>query len=99
MKPNALLMASANGDIAAVERLLSLASTDVSVRDSTGQLTALHAACRYGHSKVVATLLQKGADPMARDVAGATPFQFAAFHGHEECARLLCEVAPALLSV
>ena len=64
--------------------LLVSAGAEVNSRDKE-RMTPLHAACAAtGSFAVVATLLELGADMMARNVAGNTPAHTAALNGHVE---------------
>jgi ankyrin repeat protein len=57
---------------------------------STTGRTALHLAAGAGEATVVSRLLDRGADPSARDPEyRATPRQWADFLGHPEVAGLL----------
>ena len=51
-------------------RLLIGAGADVNALDQMG--TALHRAARYGHDRIIALLLDAGADPSAVDHEGRT---------------------------
>ena len=51
----------------------------------------LHSAASAGDVKRVKELLEKGADPNARDEDGRTPLYWAAFRGHVEVVKLLLE--------
>ncbi|XP_065842029.1 serine/threonine-protein phosphatase 6 regulatory ankyrin repeat subunit B-like isoform X2 [Oscarella lobularis] len=53
--------------------LLEHAGIEVNLRNRNGQ-TALHRACRNGHSKVASALLERGADVEIRDENSWTPF-------------------------
>lgn len=56
--------------------------------------TALHLACRYGNPLIVDYLLEKFDTPYHLDFidnGGFTALHYAAFHGHAEVARKLCE--------
>ena len=53
--------------------------------------TALHAASRWNHLKVVQSLLTHGADVNAHGLWGRTPLVFASVGGHLEVVRLLLE--------
>ena len=53
--------------------------------------TALHAASRMNHIKVVQSLLRHGADVNAPGLWGRTPLPFASYRGHSEVVRWLLE--------
>eukprot|EP00002_Diphylleia_rotans_P030573 TRINITY_DN6294_c0_g1_i5.p1 TRINITY_DN6294_c0_g1~~TRINITY_DN6294_c0_g1_i5.p1 ORF type:complete len:554 (-),score=79.72 TRINITY_DN6294_c0_g1_i5:682-2343(-) len=54
--------------------------------------TALHCAARWGHNNVMQLLIEDyKADVNAQDQNGWSPLHFAAFHGFDALARLLCE--------
>ena len=54
-------------------------------------VTALHSACASRQTDTVRLLLERGADPNARQPSGFTPLHAAAEHGDEELARLLLD--------
>lgn len=51
--------------------------------------TALMVAAKNGHASCVEVLLDRGADPLARDTPGMSSLMFAVGGGHLACARLL----------
>ncbi|KAK0530699.1 hypothetical protein OC834_003219 [Tilletia horrida] len=61
--------------------------------------TALHFAAAAGHRDVIATLLQYGAKPDAKDNRGVTPEMLASATGHNLCAEILRKAAagPAIV--
>ena len=94
----ALMLAAKQGDIPTVERLLSMQSatqTNVDAREiaSVGGFSALHHACREGHSRVVEALLRFGcnADLQSNNALGETPLQVCCKRGSEAtaCAKTL----------
>lgn len=56
-------------------------AADVNSRDNEG-CTPLHCASAKGHSKVVRSLVKRGADVYARDNNDQTPLQLAREWGH-----------------
>eukprot|EP00249_Psilotum_nudum_P023471 c28887_g1_i2 orf=264-1265(-) len=72
-----------------IANLLLEHGADANSRNYCGQ-TALMQACRYGHWKVVQTLLLYQADVKKADYLSCqTALHFAAFNGHVRCIRLL----------
>ncbi|KAK0552438.1 hypothetical protein OC846_002763 [Tilletia horrida] len=63
--------------------------------------TALHFAAAAGHRDVIATLLQHGAKPDAKDSRGITPEMLAIAAGHNLCAEILrkAAAAPAIVPI
>ncbi|CAJ1399669.1 unnamed protein product [Effrenium voratum] len=59
----------------------------------------LHLAARHGHEALAAMLLQRLADPGARDAAGLTALEVAISHQHHEAARLLEQFRPLSLEL
>ena len=89
--PNDEFFAAArHGDIAALKAFLDK-GTDVNTKTRYGS-TALFYACDRGNVEMVKFLLERGADPNAKDTFyGATPMTWAADKGHVEVVRLLIE--------
>jgi ankyrin repeat protein len=52
--------------------------------------------CREGARAVVKLLLEKGAEPEAKDVDGRTPLSWAAQHGHGAVMKLLTSIVAPL---
>ena len=73
-----------------IEKLITEHPEYVSVRGGTLG-TALHAASRRNHLKVVQSLLRHGADVNAPGLWGWTPLLFATYVGHLEVVRWLLE--------
>jgi ankyrin repeat protein len=53
--------------------------------------TALHVAATHGRTEIVRLLLQKGADPNARDQDGSAPIDEAAWRGFRDIVALLLD--------
>jgi len=68
---------------------LDLVNKGARVGLSSKGVTALHLAALQGHLGVVKTLLEKGADPQARNDEGLTPAMLALRNGHIEVAKYL----------
>jgi ankyrin repeat protein len=81
-----LMRASARGCAATVRRLIPhFSKVELNERDLSGK-TALHTACRRGHSEVVRILLLAGLDSTAAANSGTTPQAIAIARGHQTCA-------------
>ena len=83
----ALMEAATQGNLAAVENLLTKQS-DVNAQAINGS-TALRAATYYGHVSMVNALLAHGADVNLRDERGRTALSDAVAQGHVAIASLL----------
>lgn len=84
-----LLLAADAGDLSLVRRYLSAGAVDVNKRYRCSQFnflcTALHYACRSGHTDVVRALVEDyGADVNVRDCEDWTPVYYAANNGYRE---------------
>ena len=86
-----LSTAAAEGHVAKVRTLLRSKMLDVNIRHGYLLYTSLHKAALKGHRAVVHLLLNRGADPNARDTYGETPLQNAAFYGHKDVVKLLLD--------
>lgn len=82
-----LIEASSNGDLMAVQHLLSVGA-DPSAGDYDGR-TPLHLACSEGHLETVRYLLKHGANPEAKDRWNQTPLDDAIYFGNEQVIELL----------
>lgn len=86
-----LFEAVALNDAAAAAHLVAADTELVNAVRGKG-MTPLHEAARLGHTRVVAALLDAGADAEARDLEHAgTPLGWAVFYGHADTARILLE--------
>ena len=61
---------------------------NISPEDNDG-MTPLHFACQNGHTKVVTSLLVRGADVDHTNAQGCTPLNLAVTNGHKEAVELL----------
>ena len=87
---NDIWSAAAFGNVKAMKRHLAN-GVDINDQDSTFGGTALSSAALFGHTEIVALLLEAGADVNARNQDGGTPLHSAAFLGQYEAAKLLLE--------
>ena len=87
---NDIWSAAATGNIKMVKGHLAK-GVDINAKDSTFGSTALSLAALFGHTKVVALLLEAGATVNGRNQDGGTPLHNAAFLGQYEVAVLLLE--------
>ena len=93
MAPGAVLLyAASRGDERRAERALA-AGAGTGFRGLKG-LTPLHVAAGCGRAGMVRLLLDRGADPSAKDCGGRTPADTARRYGKDECAGIL-DAAPA----
>ena len=88
MEPDAsLLCAASRGDERRAERALA-AGAGIGIRGRQG-LTPLHLAAGFGRAGTVRLLLDRGADPSAKDSGGRTPADTARLCKKNECAGIL----------
>lgn len=89
-----LMLASAEGDVTLLRAIIETGGARVSASIGTKVLasyTPLHVASRYGHTGVVATLLELGAVVDARDTIGMTSLHYSAGNGHLRTIEVLLE--------
>lgn len=60
--------------------------------------TALHCAAQYGHSEVVAVLLEELTDPTIRNSKLETPLDLAALYGRLRVVKMIISAHPSLMS-
>ncbi|MBU0469687.1 MAG: ankyrin repeat domain-containing protein [Candidatus Omnitrophica bacterium] len=87
--PNALLIASSNGNIEIVKMLIN-SGADVNFQPPNG-VFALFYAARKGHSEIVTMLLEKGAEINLTTALGTSALMAASENGHRSIARTLIE--------
>jgi uncharacterized protein len=94
--PSVFVNRAEEGDLSAVKLFLAAgmnpnASTQASTRSLGGDRgqTALRVAAAQGHAKVVAALVEAGADVNNKADGGRTPLALAAAQGHLEVVRIL----------
>jgi len=84
-----LVRLAGKGNLEAVRGLLD-GGEDPDIMDDLG-LTALHAAAKKGHNKIVALLIARGArvNPCAAKWKGETPLHYACKYGHAKTLQML----------
>jgi hypothetical protein len=83
-----LVQYAAAGDAVTVELLLA-AGVSAKAAEPVWQVTPLHNAAAQGHARLVARLLELGADVNARDARGYTPLIDAAYGGRDAIVKQL----------
>jgi ankyrin repeat protein len=73
-----------------IGQLLINRGADLDAQQDDGW-TSLHLAALFGHIDFMRLLLDRGANPHARDNFGETPSQVARTHQQQEISRLLSE--------
>uniref|UniRef100_A0A7S3VNM9 F-box domain-containing protein n=1 Tax=Dunaliella tertiolecta TaxID=3047 RepID=A0A7S3VNM9_DUNTE len=89
-----LMVAAENGFLNMVQALTKQEGIDLDAQGRCGHQywTALHRACRYGHSAVVRALCQSGCDVNSPALNNSwRPLMWACYSGHVECVRALLE--------
>ncbi|KAL0128961.1 hypothetical protein PUN28_003973 [Cardiocondyla obscurior] len=93
-----LHLAAWAGDAEIVRLILnqgpSVPNVNLATKDNE---TALHCAAQYGHTEVVAQLLQYGCDPSIRNSRGESALDLAAQYGRLETVELLVRTHPELI--
>jgi ankyrin repeat protein len=84
----ALYLATVNGSRRMLERLLEAGERPDAVLAPTLE-TALHLTAKTGNADAVQLLIDRGADPNAKQVREFTPLMFAASEGHADVIRTL----------
>ncbi|XP_012218625.1 ankyrin repeat and SAM domain-containing protein 1A-like isoform X2 [Linepithema humile] len=93
-----LHLAAWAGDAEIVRLILSQGPSVPNVNLATqDNETALHCAAQYGHTEVVAQLLQYGCDPSIRNSRGESALDLAAQYGRLETVELLVRTHPELI--
>ncbi|XP_012279831.1 ankyrin repeat and sterile alpha motif domain-containing protein 1B isoform X2 [Orussus abietinus] len=93
-----LHLAAWAGDAEIVRLILSQGPSVPKVNLATkDNETALHCAAQYGHTEVVAQLLQYGCDPSIRNSRGESALDLAAQYGRLETVQLLVRTHPELI--
>jgi len=87
---NALIYFAGVGDIPKIDYLVTVKRIDPNLRSDTG-VTALWAASRNGHLKVVQLLVKAGAEIDSRSFNGETALIAAAGNGHTAIVKLLIQ--------
>jgi|EP00945_MAST-04E_sp_MAST-4E-sp1_P000428 ankyrin repeat protein len=85
-----LQFSCAEGDVTAVDALLE-AGADPNFNEGHDSYGALHVAARYGHSEIVACLIENGASANLIDRLGHTPLHYAAIGSSVEAAKAIME--------
>jgi len=83
-----LICAAYYGSADSIESLLLSRRIDLNAKDYD-ERTALHRAAERGHLDIVKLLFDKGADLVAKDNRGWTPYKVAKKSGNKEVAKIL----------
>lgn len=79
------------GDTARFEELLAEDRSLVDARDEHQELTPLHLASFFGHTKMMNLLIENGADVNSKNMYERGPMVFAIAGGHKEAVSILME--------
>lgn len=95
-RKDALVLAAAGGDEAAVRSLLSAGDDEEGKLHpdqcvTADNMTALHHASAAGHSGVVKALIEAGASVGCMSRSGDTPLHYSAYGGHKDVTMVLLE--------
>ena len=78
------------GDFLAVRSLVN-GGVNINMIYPDTKTTALNEAAKFGHTRIVALLIDRNVKIDHEDKFGSTPLQWAASHGHVDVVRLLVE--------
>lgn len=76
------------GDLADIKKLLAQKKSLIFERTEEG-VTALHVAVRHNKMEIAALLVESGADVLAKNAKGITPYQTACTLGNKKMAEYL----------
>ncbi|KAL2775814.1 ankyrin repeat and sterile alpha motif domain-containing protein 1B isoform p [Daubentonia madagascariensis] len=92
-------LAAWKGDVDIVKILIHHGPSHSRVNEQNNENeTALHCAAQYGHSEVVAVLLEELTDPTIRNSKLETPLDLAALYGRLRVVKMIISAHPNLMS-
>ncbi|XP_029398072.1 ankyrin repeat and sterile alpha motif domain-containing protein 1B isoform X9 [Mus pahari] len=92
-------LAAWRGDVEIVKLLIHQGPSHSRVNEQNNENeTALHCAAQYGHSEVVAVLLEELTDPTIRNSKLETPLDLAALYGRLRVVKMIISAHPNLMS-
>uniref|UniRef100_A0A6J0UEC5 Ankyrin repeat and sterile alpha motif domain-containing protein 1B isoform X4 n=1 Tax=Pogona vitticeps TaxID=103695 RepID=A0A6J0UEC5_9SAUR len=92
-------LAAWKGDVEIVKILIHHGPSHSRVNEQNNENeTALHCAAQYGHSEVVAVLLEELSDPTIRNNKLETPLDLAALYGRLRVVKMIINAYPNLMS-
>ncbi|XP_060051596.1 ankyrin repeat and sterile alpha motif domain-containing protein 1B isoform X16 [Erinaceus europaeus] len=92
-------LAAWKGDVEIVKILIHHGPSHSRVNEQNNENeTALHCAAQYGHSEVVAVLLEELTDPAIRNSKLETPLDLAALYGRLRVVKMIVSAHPHLMS-